>query len=198
MVTNAQYPEKIKNIKIVTQLYISLDSPTKEKAKDIGKPLFPDYWERLLSSLDEMKKKKFRTTLRMTMIKGMNMDEEDMAGYKKLVERASPNYIEIKGYMFVGASRQRLSIGNMPYHKEVREFSEEFVKLLSDYEIIDEQESSRVVLLAKKGNKGKTWIDFSKFFQLLKEKNPEDILAEEYTTSTQKVPEPRIQEVDLD
>ncbi len=198
LVTNAQYPDKIKNLNIVTQLYISFDSPNKEIAKKIGKPLFPDYWDRFLESLNEMKKKKFRKTVRMTMIKGMNMEKEYMDEYKELIQKADPDFIEIKAYMFVGASRQILSKENMPYHKEILEFSEELVKLLPEYEIENEQESSRVVLLSKKKFKGRTWIDFEKFFNLLKEKPSEDIEAMEYSTTTKKVPEAEVEEINLE
>lgn len=198
LVTNAQYPDKIKNIDIVTQLYISLDAPNKELAKKIGKPLFLDYWQRLLDSLDEMKKKEFRTAIRMTLIKEMNMQDEYMQGYKELIERADPDFIEIKAYMFVGASRQRLNKSNMPYHKDIVEFSEKFVKLLPDYEITSEQESSRVVLLSKKKYMGKTWIDFTKFFELLKEKPAQEIKAMEYSVARKHIKEATINETELD
>ena len=59
LVTNAQYPEQIKNLKLVTQLYISLDAPNKELLKKIDIPLFKDYWERLNLSLEYMAEKKY-------------------------------------------------------------------------------------------------------------------------------------------
>ena len=51
--------------------------------------------------------------------------------------------------MHVGDSRRRLEIGNMPYHKDIKDFSKELSKL-SGYKIIDEKKESRVVLLSKK------------------------------------------------
>jgi len=39
LVTNGQYPEELKNLRPVTQLYLSMDAPTKELAKKIGVPL---------------------------------------------------------------------------------------------------------------------------------------------------------------
>jgi len=44
LVTNAQYPEQIKNLNPITQLYISLDAPNKELLKEIDKPIFEDYF----------------------------------------------------------------------------------------------------------------------------------------------------------
>lgn len=170
VVTNAQYPEAIKNMIPVTQLYISVDAPNKKLLKEVDVPLFSDYWERLLAGLDALKAKKHRTTIRLTLIKDMNM--VDLEGYRDLILRGDPDFIEIKGYMFIGASRQRLSLKNMPYHDEVREFSEQMADLLDDYEIASEHKPSRVVLLAKKkyydagAQKYKTWIDYGQFNEL--------------------------------
>jgi len=47
VVTNAQYPDAIKNLVTVTQLYLSVDAPDKETLKKVDVPLFSDYWERL-------------------------------------------------------------------------------------------------------------------------------------------------------
>jgi tRNA wybutosine-synthesizing protein 1 len=197
LVTNAQYPDKIKNLKIVTQLYISLDAPNKELSKMIGKPLFSDYWERLLQSLDEMKKKNFRTTIRMTMIKGMNMDIKYINDFKNLILRSDADFIEVKGYMFVGSSRQRLKKENMPYHEEIVDYCKEFIKILPDYEIVNEQKPSRVVLIAKKKFKERTWIDFDKFFDIIKKKEYFNIKSEEYSTKTKMIDEPKIDEIEL-
>ena len=54
LVTNAQYPDQIRDLKPVTQLYISIDAPNKELLKEIDVPLFDDYWERLNDSLDHL------------------------------------------------------------------------------------------------------------------------------------------------
>lgn len=168
MVTNAQYPKEIKALAPVTQLYLSIDAPNKEMLKEIDKPLFTDYWERMHDSLDAMREKEGRTTIRMTMIKGVNMSHHKE--YAELIKKGDPDFVEVKSYMFVGASRQRLSMENMPYHEEIVEYSKELVEHLPDYELVDEHKPSRVVLLAKKKyydeEKGRylTWIDFDGFF----------------------------------
>ena len=169
LVTNAQYPNAIRDLRKVTQLYVSLDAPNRELLKEIDKPLFSDFWERLLLSLDYLKKKEGRTCIRLTCVKGVNMC--DIEGYKKLIERGEPDFIEIKGYMFVGASRERLTFENMPSSEEIRGFGQEIADVLEDYELIDEHDASRVVLLAHKKYKNEasgkwdTWIDFNKFFE---------------------------------
>ena len=160
LVTNGQHPEAVKNLKEVTQLYISVDAPNKELLKEIDKPIFQDYWERLNKSLEYLSQKKSKKSVRLTLIKGMN--DCDLEGYASLVKKGNPDFVEVKGYMFVGSSRQRLSIKNMPYHEEVKKFAEDLSAYLTDYKIVNEHEPSRVVLLAKSKD---TKIDFDKFFE---------------------------------
>lgn len=165
LVTNAQFPEQIKKIKNVTQYYISVDAPNKLKLKEIDRPLFLDYYERLLASLDLMKEATYRTCIRLTMIKGMN--DCDIEGYKKLIERGDPDFIEVKGYMHVGASRKFLERENMPLHGQVDEFTKQLIDELDDYEIVDEHKPSRVLCLIHKRMQGKQFIDFPKFFEIV-------------------------------
>lgn len=169
LVTNAQYWEQIRDLNPVTQLYLSIDAPNKHILKQIDVPLFSDYWERMLSSLDELKKKKDRTCIRLTIVKGVNDVEPE--NYAKLIEQGDPDFLEVKGYMFVGASMERLKKDNMPWHEEVVDFAKELAKCLDDYEIVSEHVPSRVVFLAKKKFKidgmWKTWIDFNKWHELI-------------------------------
>lgn len=162
LVTNAQYPEQIEMMDNVTQFYISVDAPNKIMLKDIDVPLFPDYYERLLKSLDIMKQKKFRSCIRLTVIKDYN--DTDIDGYATLIERGDPEFIEVKGYMHVGASRKVLNRENMPEHEYVKEFTNTLLKSLPNYGIIDEHSPSRVVCLMKKG--AKRYIDFHAFFDI--------------------------------
>lgn len=184
MVTNAQYAEQIRDLKPVTQLYLSIDAPNKKLLKEIDKPLFTDYWERMLKSLEYTAQKKQRTCIRLTLIKGVNMVEPE--NYAKLIKLGDPDFIEAKGYMFIGASRQRLDKDNMPYHEEVVEFSQKLALELPDYEIVSEQVASRVVMLAKKKFKIKghwyTWIDFKKWHEIVN--SGKEPLTEEYMTRT--------------
>ncbi len=169
LVTNAQYPEQMRDLKPVTQLYISIDAPTKEALKHVDKPLFKDNWERLMQSLDYMKEKKQRTCIRLTMIKGIN--NLDFDKYAELIKRADSDFVEIKGYMFVGASTSRLKRENMPLHEEVVEYAKELEKHISGYEIVTDHPQSCVVMLAKKtfkkDGKWHTWIDFEKYHELV-------------------------------
>jgi tRNA wybutosine-synthesizing protein 1 len=72
----------------------------------------------------------------------------DVRSYAKLILRGEPDYIEVKGYMFLGASRHRLGIGNAPSHRDIRAFAEK-LSSITGYHILDEQVESRVVLLSR-------------------------------------------------
>jgi tRNA wybutosine-synthesizing protein 1 len=151
VVTNGLLPEILEKLESPTQLYLSLDAPNKKLFEEIDKSVVKDAWKKLNKSLTILKKlkKKTRTVLRITLIKNMNMVEPE--NYAKLIKKADPNFIEIKAYMFVGYSMQRLMIQNMPRHPEIQDFSKKILKYLS-YKIIDEKKESRVVLIGKDKN----------------------------------------------
>lgn len=187
LVTNAQYPEAIQNLKRVTQLYVSVDAPNKTLLKEVDKPIFEDYWERLLLSLKILSEKKDRTTIRLTIIKDINDIEHK--NYAELIELGKPDFVEIKGYMFIGPSRQRLKKENMPTHEEIRDLAQKINIHLQDYDIVTEHVPSTVVLLAHKkffhNNNWNTWIDYPKFFELLKSQN--DFEPLDFCTKTPKI-----------
>eukprot|EP01038_Epipyxis_sp_PR26KG_P014525 gene14525-19501_t len=121
MVTNAQFPDKIKELDPVTQLYVSVDASTKDSLKAIDRPLFRDFWERFIQSLQEMKEKQQRTVYRMTLVKSWNMDEAE--GYVELIEAGQPDFIEIKAFTYCGKSdASSLTMQNVPWHREVCEY----------------------------------------------------------------------------
>ncbi|MBI2146477.1 4-demethylwyosine synthase TYW1 [Candidatus Woesearchaeota archaeon] len=184
MVTNATYPDAIKNLQPVTQLYISLDAPEQELLKKVDLPLFPDYWERLNQSLVYLSRKKQRTCIRLTMIKDVNMQMHQQ--YAQMIMKGTPDFLEVKSYMHVGSSRENLQRENMPLHEEVVEFCQELVKFLPDYEIVSEHIPSRVVLFAHRKYKVNgiwhTWIDFEKWHQLVN--SGEEFTSQDYWKRT--------------
>jgi tRNA wybutosine-synthesizing protein 1 len=163
LVTNGMLPQVLENLELPTQLYISLDAANEELQNKITRSMHKDSWQRLMKSLDIMKslKGKTRTTLRLTVVKGLNDREPEK--YAELFMRANPDFIEVKAYMFVGASRERLEIQNMPYHEEVKAFAEKIAQFCP-YKISAEQEASRVVLMTKEDSAPR-FIDFEKLKQ---------------------------------
>jgi len=175
MVTNAQFPDRIAQLKPVTQLYISVDAATPEQLKIVDRPLFPDYWERFLACIDELKKKGQRTVFRLTLIKGWNMEE--MQAYSELIKRGQPDFIEIKGVTYCGGKRPQVLMENVPWHDEVVKFTSEINKYMEGYELASEHEHSCCVLLANKSKfyvngVWNTWIDFDKFIELQAQEKP--------------------------
>ncbi len=155
LVTNGQFPEVLAKLKnLPTQLYISLTAPDEETYRKAARPVFKDAWQRLMKSLEIMNKirDKTRTTLRLTLVKGVNMHSPEK--YAEFIKKANPLFVEAKAYMFVGYSRQRLKMSNMPLHEEIKSFAQKIAEA-SGYKIIDEKENSRVVLLMQKDFAGR-------------------------------------------
>lgn len=171
LVTNAQFPEAIRDMEPLTQLYVSVDASTKESLKKIDRPLFKDFWERFIESLKELKLKGQRTVYRLTLVKGWNAEEMD--NYAKLVELGQPDFIEIKGVTFCGSSKaSTLTMENVPWHEEVVRFVKDLVsRLESTYAIASEHEHSNCILVAhnkfKINGTWRTWIDYDRFHELV-------------------------------
>ncbi|MEM1671903.1 MAG: 4-demethylwyosine synthase TYW1 [Archaeoglobaceae archaeon] len=144
LVTNGTNPEMVEKVK-PTQLYISLTAYSEETHLTLNRPS-KNFWAQILESLKRMKDSRSKKVIRLTLIKGINMDEKAVERFDRLIRIAEPDYVEAKAYMFLGYSRRRLKLENMPEHRDVVEFS----KLLSKkgYEIVDESEQSRVCLLS--------------------------------------------------
>ena len=185
LVTNGQHPKHIEELAPVTQLYISVDAPNKELLKEIDNPLFEDYWEKTKQSLKALAAKKQRTTIRLTIMKGINDVQEE--NYAELIKLGDADFVEIKGYMHVGASQERLERKQMPFHDYMLNFARKVNKYLADYEIVSEHIPSRVILLAKKTFKKEngdwwTWIDFKAFDKLANESD--DFSTQDYMRKT--------------
>ena len=149
LVTNGTNPDMLKKLlkHQPTQLYITLPAPDEETYKNVCKPLIKGGWNKIKESLDLLSKFNCRKAIRMTLVKDINMNNPE--GYAKLLKDAKPDFIELKAYMWVGYSIERLSIENMPRHPEIKEFAEKITKL-TNLKIIDEKTNSRVVLLMEK------------------------------------------------
>ncbi|NP_001411708.1 S-adenosyl-L-methionine-dependent tRNA 4-demethylwyosine synthase TYW1 isoform 4 [Mus musculus] len=170
LVTNAQFPEEIRKLTPVTQLYVSVDASTRDGLKKIDRPLFKDFWQRFLDSLKALSAKQQRTVYRLTLVKCWNVDE--LQAYAELVSLGNPDFIEVKGVTYCGESAaSSLTMANVPWHEEVVRFVRELVDLLPDYEVACEHEHSNCLLIGHKKFKidGEwwTWINYSRFQELV-------------------------------
>jgi tRNA wybutosine-synthesizing protein 1 len=67
--------------------------------------------------------------------------------YADIIQKCNPDFIEIKAYMYVGSSRDRLVLDNMPSLEDVNSFAESVANLCGR-EIVNSAFESRVVLLS--------------------------------------------------
>jgi len=131
-----------------TQLYISLEAWCKEVYNYFNKPLVPRGWELTLETLELLPSFTSPTVIRVTLVKGLNMSEEAVKGFARLVDIAEPTYIEPKAYMHVGGSIERLSRENMPSFAEVMDFARKLADE-TGYRVVSYSVPSRVALLTK-------------------------------------------------
>jgi len=161
LVTNGLLPEKILELKkkkaLPTQLYVSLNYSNEKIFRKLTRNKARNSWEKLNETLKLMRNLNTRKVIRINLIRNFNMDDKMIKDYAKLIKRALPDFIEIKGYMSVGFARQRLGYERMPLHYEIRDFSRKLLKLLKSekYNFLDEKIVSRVVLLGKSRKKMK-------------------------------------------
>ena len=145
LVTNGQNPDALEQCD-PTQLYISLIAHDKESYKKINVPLYRDGWDRLNQCLEIMSEKKCRKVLRITLVRGYNLEEPEKFG--KLILKADPDYVEPKGYVHVGYSRKRLKREHMPTYDEVMRFGKRIGEAIG-YSVADSSRASKVVLLSR-------------------------------------------------
>ena len=164
LVHNGTLPEALEKLNpLPTQLYVSLQAPDKETYINVTRPKIPNAWERFLDALSVMKTLNTRKVLRMTLVKGVNMLNPE--GYAELIKRASPNYVEVKGFSYIGGAREsarNLQYTSMPSHEEIRAFAKRLSEL-TGYIHAAEHMPSRIVLLCRdEESKRNRIIDFSR------------------------------------
>ncbi len=148
LVTNGSLPKVIEKLDpLPTQLYVSVDAPNKKLFNSLCKPKFDSSaFEKLEQTLELLPSLDTRTVCRHTLIKNESLGYHE--DYARLDNIADPDFIEAKGYVYVGNSQNNLSIENMPSHQEVLDFSHKLAPLV-DREVLSERSESRVTLIGK-------------------------------------------------
>jgi tRNA wybutosine-synthesizing protein 1 len=151
LVTNGQEPDMIQKLQdesaLPTQLYLSTNASDYESFLRINKPRYDDSWQRWNKTLEMLKHLDTRTVLRITLIRDYNNQKEMIPTFAKILEQSSPHFVEIKSYMHIGRSTNRLDRENMLEMDEVRKFSEEIAKQSKIFSVMDESYISRIVVL---------------------------------------------------
>ncbi len=149
LVTNGTRPDVLSEISLPTQLYITLAAPDKQTHSKLLRPNIKNAWEKLNESQVLLQSLDCRTVNRLTMVADENM--HSIRSYASLIMKGEPDFIEVKGYMYLGSSRGRLAASNAPSQMDIRAFSEKLAAL-TGYYVADEQVESRVVLLSRRKN----------------------------------------------
>lgn len=162
LVTNGQEPEMLRRLAdedaLPTQLYLSTNAADYESFMKINRPRYEDSWERWNTSLEMLKELDTRTVLRITLIKDYNTSEEMIPVFASMIKDTSPHFIEVKSYMHVGRSTNRLERENMLELDEVMHFSSELVKQSKIFSVMDESWISRIVVLQNQERFIDRWI----------------------------------------
>ena len=122
LVTNGTRPDVLRTITPPTQIYITLAAPDETTYKRLCRPGIKDGWHKIIESQEVLNSLDTRTVNRLTMVSGHNMGNP--RPYSDLILKGEPDFVEVKGYMFLGSSRGRLTSENAPTHRDIRAFSQ--------------------------------------------------------------------------
>lgn len=153
LVTNGLQPLALKKLgekkQLPTQLYISMNAPEKKLYERWHRSFEKNAWKKFNQTLELIARLKTRRVVRMTLVKDLNMKDSQIKDYAKLIRKTKCDFIEVKGFISVGFSRQRLGYEMMPNFKEIKDFAKKLQKELKGYKILDSHELSKVVLIGK-------------------------------------------------
>jgi tRNA wybutosine-synthesizing protein 1 len=153
LVSNGTRPEVLSACD-PTQLYVSVDAPDRKTFGEVVKAVEDDAWDNLIETLDVLaEKEETRTVLRTTLLNGYNMSHPEW--YAGMFDRADADFVEMKAYMHVGNSRDRLDREVMPDHEDVVAFTEAVGEYMPDHPVVRDVPASRVALLAREED---TWV----------------------------------------
>jgi tRNA wybutosine-synthesizing protein 1 len=146
LVTNGLHPSVLGDITLPTQLYVTLAAPDMETHRELCRPSSSNAWNQLQETQELLHSLSCRRANRLTLVEEKNL--RSPRDYADLILMGEPDFVEVKGYMFLGSSRGRLGPQNTPSHRAIKSFSEK-LSALTGYYLQDEQTQSRVTLLSR-------------------------------------------------
>jgi len=168
IVTNGTFPERLSEMnELPTQLYVTLPAPNEAIYKKVCVPYIRNGWKKLNQTLELLQTLNCRTVIRITAVKNLNMIEPEK--YAKIVERANPNFLEVKGFSLLGGARLRLEkyaerkglntedIAKIfqPKHEDIMEFAYKICKVLG-FPVVNQFKPSAVALITVNWDKKST------------------------------------------
>ena len=154
LVTNGQEPEMIQRLQdenaLPTQLYLSTNAADYESFMRINQPRYDDSWNRWNTTLKMLSKLNTRTVLRMTLIRNYNDNHDMIPTFAKMLDESNVHFVEIKSYMHIGRSTNRLEYEDMLQMEEVQDFARDLTEKNPNFTVMDQSEISRIVVLQNK------------------------------------------------
>lgn len=99
IVTNGTLPQKIESLDhLPSQFYITIAAPNQNVYKKICRPMIKNGWTEIMKSLELVQSLSCRSLIRLTAVKNLNLKDDFIKDYVKIIERANPNFFEIKGF----------------------------------------------------------------------------------------------------
>jgi len=163
IVTNGTLPEKVESLdSLPSQLYLTLPAPNEKLYKKICRPLIRNGWNRIIKSLDLLESLSCRSLVRLTAVKELNLNENLIKDYIKLVEKANPNFFELKGFTLQAKAlliKNRLKSDTplqdyFPEYDYLEKIANKF-EVIGNFPLIYKNEASRDFLFAVNWEKGK-------------------------------------------
>ncbi|MFA5930906.1 MAG: 4-demethylwyosine synthase TYW1 [archaeon] len=162
IVSNGENPKMIQKMwkenSLPTQLYISMVAPNEKLFKSITCNKEKDGWKKYLRTLAMLALLPCRTVIRLTLIKELNESIETIEEFAKILEVVKPDFVEIKSYMWLGYSRERLREENTPSYEYTKDWTNKLLALMPSFKFESEKVNSRIILLKRKSSKFPTKI----------------------------------------
>ncbi len=163
IVTNGTLPERIESLNsLPSQLYITLPAPNETVYKKVCRPMIKNGWSKISDTLDLVESLSCRSLVRITAIKNLNLSENYIKDYIKLIDKANPNFFEIKGFTLQAKAlmiNERLkSDKTLQYYFPEYEYLEELAlkfEEIGDFPLIYTNKVSRDFLFAVNWDKDK-------------------------------------------
>ncbi len=151
LVTNGTMTGALKALTVLpTQLYVSIQAPNEEVyGKTVRPKSLNASWNNFNDFIEVFSGLRTRRVFRLTLVKDLNMI--DAEGYAALIRKGNPDYVEVKGFVYVGGARREsrgLSYERMPQKEEILGFAKEIADA-SGYLLKDYHEHSKVALLCR-------------------------------------------------
>ena len=153
IVSNSTLPEKIANLNpLPSQLYLTLPASNEEQYKKTCRPMIKNGWQKIIESIEMIESLSCRTLVRLTAVKDLNLylDEKLIGDYIKLIEKANPDFFEIKGFTL--QAKALLIKDRLKNEKEIKHYFPEYAYLekialkfeeLGNFPLIYKNEPSR-------------------------------------------------------